>query len=164
MSVAESPAALYISYFSISAITDASCRRLVHPLPPEHSNESSVSLLFFCHLLKKIPLQCFTQSDQSLTQMSDTQVVEISQEILSTVLNPEGPRCKVLLKIICKRNLAKEKSRPSSPKLDGQVFRGFLSEGSFPRHLQLYNICLLLNCNGTRNGSSTACSFSGKCF
>lgn len=92
------------------------------------------------------------QSDQSLTQMSGTQVLIKPQEILATVLKPEGPRCKMLVKMFCKRNLAKEKSHPASPNLDRQAFRRFLSEGSYPRHLQLYNIYLLLNYNGTRNG------------
>lgn len=82
----------------------------LHRLLPEYLNESLVPLLFFCHLLRKIPLlHSSMQSDQSLTQMSGTQVIIIPQEILSTVLKPEGPRCKMLLKMFRKRNLAKEK-------------------------------------------------------
>lgn len=54
--------------------------------------------------------------------------------------------------MFCKKNLAKEKSHPASSNLDRQAFRGFLSEGSYPRRLQLHNIYLLLNSNGTSNG------------
>ena len=134
-------------------------------LLPEYLNKSLVPLLFFCHLLKKIPLLQLFHAEWSKSESNvwHTGYNNIAGDFIHSI-KTERSTCKMLLQMFCKRNLAKEKSHPNSPNLEVQAFRQFLPEGSYPRHLQLCNIYLLLNYNGTRNGCSTACTFSGKCL